>query len=34
MSATVDGRVVERPHGGHRFFKTQYFDLVVKTSLK
>jgi hypothetical protein len=26
--------VVERPHGGHRFFKTQNFCLVVKTWLK
>jgi hypothetical protein len=30
----VDGRVVERPRGGHRFFKTQNFGLVVKTWLK
>jgi hypothetical protein len=34
MSATVDDRVVERPCGGHRFFKTQNFGLVVKTWLK
>jgi hypothetical protein len=26
----VDGRVVERPRGGHRFFKTQNFGLVDK----
>jgi hypothetical protein len=26
--------VVERPRGGHRLFKTQYFGLVVKTWLK
>jgi hypothetical protein len=25
--------VVERPHGGHRFFKTQHFGLVIKTWL-
>jgi hypothetical protein len=29
----VDGWVVERPRGGHRFFKTQHFGLVVKTWL-
>jgi hypothetical protein len=29
----VDDQVVERPSGGHRFFKTQHFDLVVKTWL-
>jgi hypothetical protein len=29
----VDGRVVEGPCGCHRFFKTQHFDLVVKTWL-
>jgi hypothetical protein len=29
----VDGRVVERPRGGHSFFKTQNFGLVVKTWL-
>jgi hypothetical protein len=29
----VDWRVVERPHNGHKFFKTQHFDLVVKTWL-
>jgi hypothetical protein len=34
MYATVDDRVVERPRDGHRFFKIQYFDLVVKTWLK
>jgi hypothetical protein len=33
MLAMVDGRVVERPCGGHRFFKTQNFGLVVKTWL-
>jgi hypothetical protein len=33
MLAMVDGRVVERPRGGHRFFKTQNFGLVVKTWL-
>jgi hypothetical protein len=27
------GRVVKRPCGGHRFFKTQNFGLVVKTWL-
>jgi hypothetical protein len=26
--------VFERPRGGHRFFKTQHFGLVVKTWLK
>jgi hypothetical protein len=25
----VDGRVVERPRGDHRFFKTQHFGLIV-----
>jgi hypothetical protein len=30
----VDGRVVERPCGGHRFFKTQYFGLITGTWLK
>jgi hypothetical protein len=34
MYATVDGRVVKRQRGGHRFFKTQYFGLVVMTWLK
>jgi hypothetical protein len=34
MYAMVDGRVVERPRGGYRFFKTQNFGLVVKTWLK
>jgi hypothetical protein len=29
----VDGRVVERPHDGHRFFKTQHFDLIAGTWL-
>jgi hypothetical protein len=29
----VDGRVVKRPRGGHRFFKTQNFGLVIKTWL-
>jgi hypothetical protein len=29
----IDGRVVERPCGGHRFFQTQHFGLVVKTWL-
>jgi hypothetical protein len=27
----IDERVVERPCGSHRFFKTQNFGLVVKT---
>jgi hypothetical protein len=26
--------VIERPRGGHRFFKTQNFGLMVKTWLK
>jgi hypothetical protein len=30
----IDGRVVERPRGGHMFFKTQNFGLVVQTWLK
>jgi hypothetical protein len=34
MQALINGRVVERPRGGHKFFKTQNFDLVVKTWLK
>jgi hypothetical protein len=29
----VDDRVVKRPHDGHRFFKTQHFDLVAGTWL-
>jgi hypothetical protein len=29
----VDRRVVKRLRGGHRFFKTQHFGLVVKTCL-
>jgi hypothetical protein len=29
----VDGRVVERPRGGHRFFKTQHFGLIARTWL-
>jgi hypothetical protein len=29
----VDGRVVEIPFGGPRFFKAHNFDLVVKTWL-
>jgi hypothetical protein len=29
----VDGRVVERPRGGHRFFKTQHFGLIAGTWL-
>jgi hypothetical protein len=29
----VDGQVVKRPRGRHRFFKTQHFGLVVKTWL-
>jgi hypothetical protein len=29
----VDGRVIKRPRGGHRFFKTQNFGLGVKTWL-
>jgi hypothetical protein len=30
----VDGRVVERPRDGHRFFKTQHFGLITGTWLK
>jgi hypothetical protein len=30
----VDGRVVERPRGGHGFFKTQYVGLITETWLK
>jgi hypothetical protein len=30
MYATVDGRVVKRPRGGNKLFKTQHFGLVVK----
>jgi hypothetical protein len=33
MEATIDDRVVERPRGGHRFFKAQNFSLVVKAWL-
>jgi hypothetical protein len=29
----VDGRVVKRPRGGRRFFKTQNFSLVAGTCL-
>jgi hypothetical protein len=29
----VDCRVVKRPRGSHRFFKTQHFGLVVTTWL-
>jgi hypothetical protein len=29
----VDGRVVERPRGSHRFFKTQHFGLIAGTWL-
>jgi hypothetical protein len=33
MLATVNGRVVERQHGGHRFFKSQNFGLDGSTWL-
>jgi hypothetical protein len=29
----VDGRVVERPCGGNRFFKAQHFGLITETWL-
>jgi hypothetical protein len=30
----IDGRVVERPPGGHRFFKAQHIGLIAGTWLK
>jgi hypothetical protein len=30
MYATVDGQVVERPRGGHRFFKKSTLGLWLK----